>query len=132
MNRARCEAAIAGDLQAFDELERATDDELRHGCGGKPFVVDRASVRRAINASSLDQASQERLKRWAFLCWEGELPRVGALELPVNLSDDEDDVLLGVLKRLWELGEFPDGWMTAHERSDLLSRLQDQGASTTG
>ena len=123
MNRTQCEAAIAGDLQAFDQLEDATNEELRVGCGVEPLVVDRASVRRAITSSGLDQASQERLKRWAFLCWEGELPRVGAPELPVVFSDDGDEALIGVLKRLWELGEFPDGWLTADERSRLLARL---------
>ena len=132
MNRARCEAAIAGDLRAFDEMEKASNDELRVCCGGEALVVDRASLRRAIKSSALDQAAQERLKRWAFLCWEGELWRVGSPEFPVTLYNSDDDVLLGVLRRLWELGEFGEGWLSADERSRLLARLRDDGVSAAG
>lgn len=127
LDRSTLVDAVAGDIHAFDALQRRKHAELRR-CNAtlEHLMHTSGAVRRVLYGLLSGDITPDVAQRWASFVRRGYIAgrsRSPILPIEIKYESEAEDAIVEILARLDEIGDVVDGEVTEDEIRQMIASL---------
>jgi hypothetical protein len=120
------QAAVEGDFQAFESLQRRSHVELRNHSESQEFTLTSVALRQVLQKLLEEQITPDDVQKWASFVRRGYIAgRTESPVIPIDIAYDPraEEEVADVISRLDEIGDSVDGEIDDDELRRMIAGL---------